>query len=258
MTEQPYTTNKDGTSILNDKFFSDKHLLVLTPCFGGQVTASYMNAILGLITVSNQVGLRISFQTISNESLISRARNCLTSVFLADKRFTHLMFIDADIGFHGEDVLRMMARDIPIIAGVYPMKSIDWDRVRELVKDDVKDIEYRCSPYAVNSEKTQLDSRGLLEVTAAATGFMLIKREVFDKLIAAHPELKYKHDGNGFKESADYFYNLWDCFLVGDRYLSEDYAFCHLWRELGEKVFIDPAIELTHNGSFEFKGRLIS
>ena len=59
---------------------------------------------------------KVHLNTMGNESLVTRARNTLVSQFLDycekdDKSFTHLMFIDADIGFNGEAVTRLLQSD---------------------------------------------------------------------------------------------------------------------------------------------------
>ena len=118
-----------------------------------------------------QLGIDWTMETMTNESLISRARNTLTAKFLHNKESTHLMFIDADIGWEPWHLLVMLNRDVDVIGGLYPMKSLP-----------VK--------WCVNGfEGAEEGPDGLQEVSKTGTGFMLIKRHVFEKL-DAHPATK--------------------------------------------------------------------
>jgi hypothetical protein len=217
-------------------------VMIATPCYGGLLSEAYLHGIMDLTRVASQNKFQVQLNTMGNESLITRARNTLVSQFLdADKKnpnnLTHLMFIDADIGFKGEAVRRVLESDYDIACGIYPRKSIEWDRVPALVKQSEKYIEQRALGYNLNfanPNKISVD-KGFTEVLDAATGFMCIKKEVFYKMIEAYPNLKYTSDQivNGERYGSDSCYALFDCIIdeKSNRYLSEDYAFCRLWQK---------------------------
>ena len=254
----PYVTQEDGSLVLNKDFYKDKHLIVCTPCFGGNVTDLYLTSCLELQQYAFSFGMQISFYTLRNESLITRGRNSATAYFLSQPTATHMMFIDADIQFSAADVLRMMAHDVDIVAGNYPLKSIDWNRVREAAKAEIEDIESYSSYCVVHKDPDDSTDYGvLISAAEVGTGFMLIKRKVFDVMIGSYPELKYNHDGYGTSDADDFYYNFWDTILLNKRYLSEDYAFCYLWKQLGGKIFLDKSVELKHTGTYTFKGKYI-
>lgn len=265
------TTDDKGTLTLN---VNDTLPFFATPCYGGFLTESYHRSMLNLQRACAQAGLRHMNSTLTNESLVTRARNTLTATFLSFPDATHLFFIDADIGFQPDDVLRMVARDKDIIAGVYPKKSVAWPRVLEAVKrgGGVKEMEEAAADFVVNFKANPSDDApgrnvievndGLIEVLDAGTGFMCIKRSVIERMIREYPELRYVNDlpMAGIDTSADIFYSLFDTIHCPDtnRYLSEDYAFCRRWQKIGGRVFIDPFVTLTHTGSHVHVGRLMN
>jgi hypothetical protein len=242
-------------------------VMIATPCYGGLLSEAYLHGIMDLTRVASQNKFQVQLNTMGNESLITRARNTLVSQFLdADKKnpnnLTHLMFIDADIGFKGEAVRRVLESDYDIACGIYPRKSIEWDRVPALVKQSEKYIEQRALGYNLNfanPNKISVD-KGFTEVLDAATGFMCIKKEVFYKMIEAYPNLKYTSDQivNGERYGSDSCYALFDCIIdeKSNRYLSEDYAFCRLWQKLGGKIHADLQSPLTHYGTYPFAGHV--
>jgi GT2 family glycosyltransferase len=130
-----------------------------------------------------QHGIRFRITTLRNESLITRARNILTAMFLEDSSCTHLMFIDADIEFDPDSVIRMLAMDKDIIAGAYPKKTINWGNVKAAAKSDVEHISTYGADYAINlkfdpTTKKVRTHMGAVEVLDASTGFFIVKRNV--------------------------------------------------------------------------------
>ena len=114
-------------------------VMIATPCYGGQLSEGYLHGVMSVTQSAAKNNYRVHLNTMGNESLVTRARNTLVSQFLdADDDnpdlFTHLMFIDSDIGFNGDAVSRMVLSDYDVACGVYPRKSIDWERVPELMK----------------------------------------------------------------------------------------------------------------------------
>jgi hypothetical protein len=241
-----------------------------TPCYGGQLMEPYFRSVIKLMTFFNQHSIPLAFGTIANESLVTRARNVLLAYFLASD-YTHLIFIDADIEFQVEDVLKLYAHDKDVIVGAYPKKGVAWQRIKESVSSpeninkSITDREIAAygSDYAVNFKFVDRDARtiavenGIVKLHDAGTGFMMIKREAILKLIKAYPELKYNNDVQmGDNNLANHFYALFDTMIdpVDRRYLSEDYTFCRRWQEIGGDIWLDPSISLNHYGHFCFQG----
>jgi hypothetical protein len=243
-------------------------VMIATPCYGGQLTEAYLHGILQTTVKAQNKGIRIHLNTMGNESLITRARNTLVTQFLDfdlkdPDRFTHLFFIDSDIGFSGENVIRLVESDYDIACGIYPRKSIDWNSVPKFIKETGEEnIEAKALGYNLNfAHPTNIKVKnGFTEVLDAATGFMCIKKEVFYKMKEAYSNLKYTSDQiiNNERFSSNNCYAFFDCIIdeKSNRYLSEDYAFCRLWQKLGGKIFADVISPLTHYGTYPFRGNV--
>ena len=243
-----------------------ERIFIATPCYGGQLTEAYFRSTIRLLTFCNQHQIPIAFGTIANESLVTRARNVLVAYFLQSD-FTRLMFIDADIEFQVEDVIKLIAHNKDVAEGAYPKKGVNWQRIRESVRQhdtayDDKQIASFGSDYAINfkfinrEQKQIAIENGLIRLHDGATGFMMIKREVIDKMIAAYPDLKYNNDLNTPPELNPHFYAFFDTMIdpKDKRYLSEDYTFSRRWQDIGGEIWLDPSISLNHYGSFNFQG----
>ena len=243
---------------------------IATPCYGGQLNEPYFRSVIKMMTFFNGHQIPLAFGTIANESLVTRARNVLVAYFLASD-YTHLMFIDADIEFQTEDILKLYAHKKDVVVGAYPKKGVAWDKIRSNLTDPAnkdknlsdRDMASFGSDYAINFKFVDKETKtigvenGLIKLHDAGTGFMMISREAILKMIKAYPELKYNNDVNiNNADLKDHFYALFDTMIdpVDRRYLSEDYTFCRRWQEIGGDVWLDPSISLNHYGHFCFQG----
>ena len=240
------------------------------PMYGGMLSESTLHGVINLQQWSITQNVEMKLQTMGNESLVSRARNTIVSMFLDDTSFvgTHLLFIDADIGFDSSNIERLIRADKDIVCGIYPRKCIHWDQVINAVRNNPNisedELSYKALGYNLNFEDNQNVrlQDGFAEVLEAATGMMLIKRDVFKQMKKAYPERQYRTDQiiNGSRFSSN---NCYDFFGVGklegdkdERYLSEDYYFSRLWSKIGGKIWADLASPLTHHGNMHFKGHV--
>ena len=260
MQTKQVTLNLD--EVRKNKFF------VATPCYGGQLTEPYFRSVVKLMTFFNQHRIPLAFGTIANESLVTRARNVLVAYFL-NSDYTHLMFVDADIEFQVEDMLKLFVHNKDIAVGAYPKKGVNWSHIKEGILMDPsrqhtnQQIGALGSDYAINFKfqnketKTVAVENGLIKLHDAGTGFMMIKRETILKMIEKYPELKYNNDVQmGGVDLKDNFYALFDTMIdpIDRRYLSEDYTFCRRWQAMDGDIWLDPSISLNHYGSFCFQG----
>lgn len=238
-------------------------LFIATPCYGGMCTDRYTFSMFNLSTYLNKLGIPKMLVMSANESLITRARNRMVKLFL-ESEATHLFFVDADISFKQEDVLRLIMHNKPVVAGIYPSKKVDLNNLVGRQLNSLEEIQKEVSQYVINltpehrqllienpNSKVEIETiDGLVEVQDAGTGFMMIQRQVIEDMIKAYPETAYKHEEDGSTWHA-----LFDCIIDGDRYLSEDYTFCRRWQKIGGKIFIDPSIVLDHTGTYTFTGK---
>ena len=131
------------------------------PMYGGMLSENTLHGVLGLQRWTSEHKIGMKLQTMGNESLITRARNTIVSMFLDDQNFigTHLLFIDADIGFQPMNIERLIREDKDIACGIYPRKCIHWDKVISAVKKnpdiDEDEIAYRALGYNLNFENPQ-------------------------------------------------------------------------------------------------------
>jgi hypothetical protein len=231
-------------------------LIIGTPCFGGVVTLPYMLSMLALKDVLNRDRISFRLLTPANESLITRARNSIANEFLRDDLATHLLFIDADIEFPPQLVPRLLAADKDVVCGVYPVKGLRLDRVVAQAADTPPAVaEAAALDYAVKVKAgCRVDETGFLEVEYAATGFMLIRREVFTRMVEAYPGLHYRFACTN-EAAADNF-AFFDTAIDPETltYLPEDYAFCKRWRDIGGTVHVSVVGKLTHVGGRPYAG----
>jgi hypothetical protein len=242
-------------------------LFIGTPCYGGVVTRNYLLSMLRLNAALAAEGIAYCLATLDKESLITRARNRLAHQFLQSDA-THLLFIDADIRFQPEAVLRLVGHGGPLVAGAVPKKIIDWDRLQKLAGKAATGSELQglSNDYAFalrlageSFDHEALDGRvanGFMRVTYVGTAFMLIARSVFEAIDAAGAVASYLDD-DARDEHAPPLRAYFDTFIhpTTRRYLSEDFAFCHHWRRTGGEVWVDVQSPLGHEGSFMFEGR---
>jgi hypothetical protein len=247
-------------------------LFIATPMYGGMAHGLYIKSSLDLQTTMNKYGIETKFSFLFNESLITRARNYLVDEFLRSDH-THLLFIDSDIHYNPQDVLACMALDKDVIGGPYPKKSINWSNVAQAARSqpnmEPRELEKLVGEYVFNVVKgtKQFTVTEPLEVMEIGTGFMMVKREVFEKMEKEYPMIRYKpdHVGQANFDGTRYIHAYFDTVIdtkesiVGggsDRYLSEDYMFCQMWRKMGGKIFLCPWMKTQHIGTYAFTGNM--
>lgn len=234
-------------------------LFIGTPTYGGQCATRFMISVLNLQKRLIDAGVSHEFHTIINESLVPRARNKLTAKFLQSD-CTDLLWLDSDIGFTADDILWMIALDKDFIGAPYAKKSINWERVLEAAKKNPALTPKEASAIGsapvlsfVAAEKVRIDEP--VRVRELGTGMMLIKREVIEKIVEAHPESKYQ---TMVDEDPIPTYDLFHCGQYQrngspTNYLSEDYWLCRLWRDLGGEIYVCPWMQTTHVGTTDFQ-----
>ncbi len=225
---------QEGQVQVNVDFLRTTKVHIAMPCYGGMLTESTFMSFIKWANTARQLGIDWTLETMVNESLISRARNTLTAKFMLQEGATHLFFVDADIGWEPWHLLVLLNHDKDVIGGLYPMKTmpIKW---------------------VVNGfEGAEEGENGLQEVSKAGTGFLLMKRHVFEKM-ANHPAVKpYKNDIGLDPKYDAHLKTYFDTAVRQGRYYSEDWTFCENWRDIGGKVWVDKRVLLRHSGSYVF------
>jgi hypothetical protein len=214
------------------------HIVVATPCYSG-VTAPYMISVMRLGDACRERGIGFSCHLLPGVALITLARAKIITDFLAMPSATHLLSVDADIGFEPQQAFRLLAFDVDFAAAAYPVKDAEAPR-----------------KYVVKWPSTgALDAkRGFAKIPAIGAGFMLLKRAAIVKLCDAYPELAFSRlDEDGSITG----HALYDTFISPEGgYIGEDYAFCHRWTALGGEIWLDLNSKLSHTGTCTFNGDL--
>jgi hypothetical protein len=236
--EQAHATQSQapapGQVQVNVDFLRTTKVHIAMPCYGGMLTESTFMSFIKWANTARQLGIDWTLETMVNESLISRARNTLTAKFLDMPDATHLFFVDADIGWEPWHLLVLLNRDVDVIGGLYPMKTMP--------------IKWVVNGFEGAEEGTD----GLQEVSKAGTGFLLMKKHVFEKM-KTHPAVKqYKNDIGLDPKFDQHLKTYFDTAVRQNRYYSEDWTFCENWRDMGGRIWVDKRVLLRHSGSYVF------
>ena len=240
-------------------------IFIATPMYGGMCAGFYTQSIIQLLTTCQANGVDAEFSFMFNESLITRARNSLVHTFLKTN-CSHLMFIDSDIKFRAADVIHMIRAEKDILCGIYPKKEINWHTVKAAFDRGVsiEDMKFNTGSFVVNlvnyAGEVTVPMHEPVEIFNGGTGFMLIKREVFEKLGESVPT--YSNDVvdlSGQMKQSDPIKEFFTTSIEPgtNRLLSEDYHFCRIWRESGGQVHAAPWCQLAHIGTYTFEGQLL-
>lgn len=238
-------------------------LVVATPCFGGQVSSLYATSLFKLQSMlrfrSRDIRLKLEMQ--SNDALITRARANLVAAFLDDPETTHLLFIDADIGFEPEQVLRLIDCGADVSAAIYPIKRIDWEKARRAFA--LGRVETGAALHYVLEvdNPDRVTTRGdFVRVRYAGTGFLMIRRHALERMCDHYRALTFRADHNyrdALRGSANRV-ALFECMIdpATGAYLSEDFSFCKRWTDMGGEIWADLTSRLKHVGPTTYEGDL--
>jgi len=256
----------EGFLTKEDKeYLSKTSLMIGTPCFGGNVCLNYLVAMLDTVVVLKHFGVNYKLQTIGTESLINRGRNYICAEFLGSE-CDHLLFIDADLGFKPDLIIRLLLSRKEVISAIYPLKQYNWDKIIKYIKSkdsvDIEQMILSTSSFVWNChDYSSLDPKGFVKVIDAPTGFMMIRRSVLQKLINHKEVVKYVNDTTGYDTvgAKGNFYTFFECMVCpqSNRLLSEDYAFTRRCQNIKIDFWGDIAGSImTHAGPFIFQGSL--
>jgi hypothetical protein len=239
------------------------NLVIATPCFGGQVSVLYAASLLKLqklVRAYSDLNFKVLFK--DGDALITRARASLVAQFLDDDSATHLLFLDADIGFEPDQVLRLLQSGADMCAAIYPIKRIEWDKVKTTIEAARPNPAAAALKYVfeVDDPNAVAEKGGFVKVRYAGTGFLMIRRAALERMCARYPQLRYRRDHSiDAATASDNRFALFECMIAEDgTYLSEDFAFCKRWTDMGGEIWADLESKLSHVGPMTFGGDLAS
>jgi hypothetical protein len=233
-------------------------VLICTPMYGGICTAGFTSSMIELTKQAAKLDdIEIQFMYGTNEALITRARNMCAAIFLKSE-CTHMLFIDSDIEFNAHDIIKMIRTNRDLVCGIYPKKNINWTQVHNAVKNGAtpEQLPFYASEYLViQTPDKEVTEDGLVEIERAATGMMMISKNVYNTLtdkvksfnIESPTMSNIKFEQNeSYKE---YFYTSTDDNGI---FLHEDFSFCKLWKDNGGTIYGAPWVKLRHIGNYTF------
>jgi hypothetical protein len=261
---EPIWFNQEPRSTDNDTKINPKiKLFVATPVHS-ECSIHYTQSLLELQKECWRKKIGVRFHLMKS-SLITQGRNMCVSAFL-ESDSTHLLFIDSDISFNAGAAERLVACDKDIISIPYPLKDMNWDKALKLFGEgrlktakDIRNKAFYRYPMKVPDNNAIRIKDGIIEVTHSPTGFMLIKRKVFTKMIKKYPHLRIDQDQviNGKNERLPHMWNFFDTQFDQEKhtYLGEDFAFCKRWKDIGGKCYAWIFDYITHVGEHQYTGR---
>jgi hypothetical protein len=242
------------------------HLVVATPCFGSQVSSIYAGSIFHLQrAVRSKPNMDLTVLMRDGDALITRARANLVTLFLDDPSATHLLFVDADIGFEPDQVFRLIESGADVVAGVYPIKRVNWDKAKRMLESNGTKLPSAALDYVLEIDNPDhvVAVNGFTRVRFAGTGFLMIRRQVIERM-SQHPayaSLQFfrEHSLDALAGSPNRF-ALFECMIdpKTGTYLSEDFAFCKRWTDIGGEIWADLDSRLDHVGPSVFHGDISS
>lgn len=224
---------------------SPYNLLIATPIADGRPENNYITSYDFTKEVLEAHGAKIRPLRLNYCADIYVVRALLLGTFIRDPHATHMIFIDADMGWHPDSISRMLLLQRDFIAAAGPKKRYPIEMAFALVDDYGRPIPIYHEP-----------ETNVIEVSEVGACFMMISRRCAERMVTAHPELEFDYEDG--RECA-----VFDPIIIhkGEgfprRRLSEDYSFCYRWRQLGGKIDLLADVELTHTGSHTFKGSML-
>jgi hypothetical protein len=236
-------------------------LAIATPCFGGQVSSLYAASIFKLQRALQSIpAVELVVHLRDGDALITRARADLVALFLDDPAATHLLFVDADIGFEPDQVMRLIACGADMAGGAYPIKRVNWDKARNVIDSRRPNIPAAVLDYVLEVEDPERIAvvDGVARVRYAGTGFLMVRRHALERMCRHYASLQFRREhsiSDPLAGSANRF-ALFECIIdpASGIYLSEDFSFCKRWTDMGGEIWADLTSRLDHVGPATFHG----
>lgn len=233
-TEVAETQENQNTLQVDVEYLKTTNLHCVVHCPSGNISENTFISFVKFGNVARQLGIEWSVETTVNETIPARAKNMLAAKFMTLPEKTHMLFIDPEISFEPWHVLVMLDRKVEVISGLYPLRTLP--------------IRWSVSTF----DGAEEGADGLHEVDRVGSGFLLVQRQVFEKIRVSKEVKQFKNDIGLGEEFDKELYTYFSTQMVDDRFFSEDATFCALWRALGNKIWVDKRVSLAHKGFFNY------
>lgn len=235
-------------------------ITIATPAFGEIFFGPYVRSLFRLTNALGRRKWQATFASISYADIVE-SRNYLLTHWYDKTDATHLLFLDADMGYPEQLIIDMIEFNKPIVGAIYPKRQIDLERIAQLsaAGNSSKRAIARAHDYIVRRERGTPTQRknGFVSVDGCGTGIMLIARSAIDTMLAKMPGLSDAESAKGTPLAAglDRMIRAFQPVRSGGRLLSEDFSFCHRWRQCKGEIWVNTAYEIEHVGLHRFKAR---
>ena len=224
-----------------------KKIFIATPAYSKQVNTDYVTSILNLISFRQSENFRFSVNLHFEPGIcyVNLARNNCVNAFLksgCDK----MLFVDSDISFQPEAVIRLLKFDSEIVLTPYPIKGY---------LNNSNGLNFTLN--FPDDKNIKVDKEGFCEISSGPTGFMMIDKSVFLKMQKSFPEKKFilKHLRENKEETLNNF-NYFDTNISEEGFIGEDINFCNEWKKIGGKIYADTKTKLAHHGGNAYIGNI--
>lgn len=208
-------------------------LLIGVPAYGGMCYTAFTESLLQTKTFLDKCNIDFDVKFINNQ-IVTRARNMISHIFMNDESYTHLLFIDSDIQWNPTHIIMLLEHNLECVIGIYPNKKY-YKKDKQIILNPSSDI-LPVNPLVSSKEN-------LLPIKFAATGFMLLTKSALKRI---------ENDIDTFflptQDTVKKVYNYFDCNVVDNNYLTEDYFFSYLFVKNGGEIWADKRISLYHHG----------
>ncbi|MCJ2136614.1 hypothetical protein MKK69_21605 [Methylobacterium sp. J-026] len=189
------------------------HVTIAIPC-GTMVHADFAVCLSSMMHSLGEMPMSI---VVGKSSIVADARN-MGLDFAQKLKADYVLFIDSDMTFPRDALLRLLVRNVDIIAATYSRRTAPFHFLGDILPEQPADV-----------------PKGLLEMARIPTGFLLVKATVFERL--KRPYFRFRVDEEAGVN------------------IGEDYDFSDRVRSLGYRIWCDPSLskELGHIGEQSYK-----
>jgi hypothetical protein len=235
-------------------------ILIATPAFGEVFYTPYVHSMFRLHRALTPKNWRLSFASIAYSDIIE-ARNFLLTQWFDKTDCSHLLFVDADMGFEAELVLDMLALKKPLVGTIYTRRQIDLGRLAKLAAGGERSDNAiaRAHDFIVRPMRSRPVRRinGFIEVEGCGAGLLLIQRACIAAMLKKMPDISDTQAPKTapIAKTLSRLIRAFDPIITNGGRLSEDFSFCHRWRSCSGEIWARADKTVTHIGLHRFEAR---
>jgi len=234
-------------------------IFIATPAYGETFYTPCVQSLFKLAVELERRKWSSNLATVSYAD-IAEGRNVLLTHWFDKTDASHLLFVDADMGFEPQLIFDMVDFDKPLVGTIYPKRQIHLDRFAKAIAagQSVEKAEAGAHDFVVQKPSRNTARKGFMRVDSCGTGIFLVQRSCVEHMLHKLPDIVDDRPPKAFSLSKEpsRLIRAFDFLTIDGVRLSEDYSFCYRWREkCGGEVWANISHEITHVGIRHFKAR---